>query len=119
MGCSFPREYLARGYRVFGTDLRENESTNELRETSGGNFDFFAADVTKTDDIAALQAWVGSRTSSLDIILNAVGILLKGSENKLEDFDIDSSLITFNVNALGPLRIIKACLNLIRAGQKK
>ena len=119
LGLQLCKVYLALGYRVFGTDLRENESTTALRETSGGNFGFFAADVTKTEDIAALHAWIAAQTPALDIILNAVGILLNGSEKTLEDFDIDMSVLTFNVNALGPLRIIKACLDLMRAGQEK
>ena len=37
----------------------------------------------------------------------------------IENFDIDGSIALFDVNALGPLCVTKACLDLLRRGGEK
>ena len=66
-----------------------------------------------------MAAQVRAQTESLDILLNAVGVLFKQSENLLEDFDIDGSIRMFDINALGPLRIVKACVDMLRKGEDR
>lgn len=119
LGIALVKEYLGRGYRVFGADIRKKAETEKLILESDGNYVFFTADVSSTSSVQDLSKNIRAHTSSLDIIINAAGIIRPQSEDVLEDFDIDGSRKLFDVNALGPLRIVKTLINLLRRGEEK
>ena len=119
LGIGLVREYLSRNYRVFGADIVRHPETDQLAEESGGNYMFFEADVADTASVARLAEQVGAKTGSLDILVNAAGIIRPESESLLESFDVDGSRKLFDVNALGPLRITKAFIGLLRRGESK
>lgn len=119
LGICLVREYLSRGYKVFGADLGHRADTDELLAEAGGNYLFFEADVSDSTSVQKLAEWVSGKTEFLDIIINAAGIIRPQSEDLLEDFDIDGSRRVFDVNALGPLRVVKACIDLLRRGKDK
>ena len=119
LGIALVNEYLARGFRVFAADVvPETEALARLPEGKDMLF-YLPADVTDTASVDRLAAFVSSRTDALDILINAAGIIRPESEDLLENFDIDGSLRVFDVNALGPLRIVKAMIGLLRAGEDK
>ena len=119
LGIALVNEYLSRGFRVFAADVvPEAEALARLPEGKGKLF-YLSADVTDTASVDRLAAFVSSRTDALDILINAAGIIRPESEDLLENFDIDGSLRVFDVNALGPLRIVKAMIGLLRAGEDK
>ena len=119
LGVSLVREYLSRGYRVFGTDKESRPETEKLLAGAAGDYLFTEADVTDPDSVSQLAQQVGSETGSLDILINAAGIIRPESEYLIEDFDIEGSKAVFDVNALGPLRITKAFLGHLRRGEEK
>ena len=119
LGIGLVREYLSRNYRVFGADIVRHPETDQLAEESGGNYMFFEADVADTASVARLAEQVGAETGSLDILVNAAGIIRPESEFLLESFDVDGSRKLFDVNALGPLRATKAFISLLRRGEEK
>ena len=80
---------------------------------------FLEADVADTASVARLAEQVGAETGSLDILVNAAGIIRPESEFLLESFDVDGSRKLFDVNALGPLRVTKAFISLLRRGEEK
>ncbi len=119
LGIALVNEYLSRGFRVFAADVvPEAEALARLPEGKDKLF-YLPADVTDTASVDRLAAFVSSRTDALDILINAAGIIRPESEDLLENFDIDGSLRVFDVNALGPLRIVKAMIGLLRAGEDK
>ncbi|MCR4713665.1 MAG: SDR family NAD(P)-dependent oxidoreductase [Treponemataceae bacterium] len=119
LGICLVREYLSRGYKVFGADIGRHPDTEKLIEETACNYQFFETDVADTTSVQELAAQVASQTDSLDIIINAAGILRPQSEDVLEAFDIDGSRKLFDINSLGPLRVVKACINLLRHGEEK
>ena len=119
LGIGLVREYLSRNYQVFGADIVRHPETDQLAEDSGGNCMFFEADVADTASVARLAEQVGAETGSLDILVNAAGIIRPESEFLLESFDVDGSRKLFDVNALGPLRVTKAFISLLRRGEEK
>lgn len=119
LGVCLTREYLQRGWFVLGTDQARNAAVEEQQGQSPDVYRFLAADVTRDGDVERLGQWAREQTDSLDVILNAVGYFRPGSDMPLEEFDITASLQTIDINALGPLRIAKACLPLLKKGERK
>ncbi len=119
LGVCLVREYLGRGYRVFGADLLARAETESLVREADGRYLFYEADVADTSSVRRLQERVGAETDALDILVNAAGILRPESECLLEDFDIDGARRLFDVNALGPMRVTKAFIALLRRGVEK
>ena len=119
LGACLVREYLSRNYRVFGADIVRHEEIGKMMDEAGGNYLFFETDVSDTDSVRELADRVGAETDSLDILINAAGIIRPESESLLESFDVDGSMKLFNVNALGPLRVTKACIGLLRRGEDR
>ncbi len=119
LGICLVREYLSRGYRVFGADIGKRTDTDKRLAEANGNYLFFETDVADTSSVQKLAERVSAQTGSLDILINAAGIIRPESEDILEKFDIDGSRKLFDVNALGPLRVVKACISLLRHGKEK
>ena len=120
LGICLAREYLSRGYMVFGVDIvQQHSETDRLFEEANGQFVFLHADVSDSSSVQHMAEYVGAKTEALDILVNCAGIIRPESEYLLEDFDIDGSMNLFNVNALGPLRVTKACIGLLRKGHDK
>ena len=119
LGIALVKEYLSRGFRVFAADIvPETEALSRLPEEKDSLF-YLCTDVADTASVDRLAGFVSSKTDALDIIISAAGIIRPESEDLLENFDIDGSIRLFNVNALGPLRIAKAMIGLLRAGEDK
>ncbi len=119
LGICLVREYLARGYRVFGADIVRHPETDSLLRDADGQYLFYDTDVADTTSVQRMADQVSQETDSLDILINAAGIIRPESESLLEDFDIDGARKLFDVNALGPLRVTKFCIGLLRRGDDK
>lgn len=52
---------------------------------------------------------LADRGTSLDIIYNIAGIFFPSDRVPLVQTDIDRCMLLYNVNALGPLRVLKKC----------
>lgn len=113
------REYLHRGYHVYGADIHESDAVRETLAEAGGNYEFRITDVSDTASVRGLADWLRERTDHLDILFNAAGVLYPKSERLLEEFDIDAALPMYSINALGPLRVVQACVDLLRKGEEK
>ncbi len=119
LGAALAGEYLSRGFRVFAADVvPEEEALKRLPEGNGRLF-YRETDVGDTASVERFADFVSERTEALDIIISAAGIIRPESEEVLENFDIDGSVRLFNVNALGPFRIAKALIGLLRKGEDK
>ena len=119
LGIALVREYLARGFRVFAADIVPEAKALEMLPQERERLFYRQTDVADTVSVDCFAEFVSARTGSLDIIISAAGIIRPESESLLEDFDIDGSRRVFDVNALGPLRIAKAMIGLLRAGGDK
>ena len=119
LGICLVREYLGRGYRVFGADVVRHPETERLLTEAEGRYLFCDTDVADTVSVQRMADWLAGETDVLDVLINAAGIIRPESEDLLENFDVDGSRKLFDVNALGPLRVTKACIGLLRRGEEK
>jgi len=117
LGKCLAEVYLKRGDKVFGLDVRMTPDIKYFEETYGSRFVFCRTDVRYAESIAEAVKIVADQTDAVDILYNDAAILPENSAQVLEDFIVDASLEVFSVNTLGPMRVIKALLPLIKKGE--
>jgi NAD(P)-dependent dehydrogenase (short-subunit alcohol dehydrogenase family) len=118
IGLEYARQWVAAGARVFGL-ARDPEGSDELMELAAANPQQLVpvrCDVADDDSVAAARERVGDATEGLEVLINNAGI--GGFHQGLESIDVDRVRRTFEVNAIGPLRVSRAFLDLLRAGER-
>ncbi len=115
LGYAVARRHLEAGDRVFALEYQLTDSLLSLQK------DFSAltirkCDLASTGEVSeALQDLAASR-ASIDILYNIAGIFFESDRVPLEETDIDRCLLLYNVNSLGPLRVMKYALPFLKQG---
>ncbi len=118
IGLEFARQYAALGWRVIAT-TRNPEDADELRALR----ERYPAlvlermDVTDQAQVDALAAKY--RGQLIDVLLNNAGLLTGMERQTLETLDFDLFEQEVAVNAMGPMRVTRAFLPNVLAGQQK
>jgi len=115
LGLSLCKEYLTRGYIVFGGKyLEEYTLLEDLRETDN-NLHIVSLDVDCRDSIAAARDIVSRVTgNTLDMLISNAALMGKVSCSLYEPpMDLDAVWRSFSVNALGPARMVEYFLPLM------
>lgn len=108
IGLEFVRQYLARGDTVVAA-CREPARAAELAslcDAAGPRARVLACDVASDAGVAAFAAALGD--VPVDLLVNNAGV--GGGWESLDKVTTDVALDTYNVNALGPLRVTRALL---------
>ena len=109
IGLELSRQYSAAGWHVIGT-ARKPESAPEL---SALGAEVMQLDVTDPGSAERLSRELGARP--VDLVINNAGIL--PMMRTLEEIDMEAYERVMDVNALGPVRVTRAVLSNLRAGQ--
>lgn len=113
IGLELVRQYLARGDSIHAA-VRTPERSNELTalaESSGGRLRISACDVALETSVRAFAAGV---TAPVDLLINNAGVRSRERADGVEELDLADATRTFEVNALGPLRVTGALLPMLR-----
>jgi len=111
IGLELVRQYLARGDSVHA-GVRTPERSGELAalvEPSGGRLRIHACDVALETSVRAFAASV---TEPVELLINNAGV--RSRPDELAGLDLEDAARTFQVNALGMLRVTSALLPLLR-----
>jgi NAD(P)-dependent dehydrogenase (short-subunit alcohol dehydrogenase family) len=119
LGLAMTRQLLDRGYRVSVLVRTQSDGLRDLQSSSGERLSIHLGDVTDETSVQKAFAEVAERLGHLDLIINNAVIYLDGSRPSIEDADLGICARTFEVNAVGPLRIVKYGLPLLRKGSRK
>jgi len=119
LGLAMTGQLLERGCQVSAFVRKESDGLRDLRSSSGGRLSLHLGDVTDEASIQKAFADVAQRLGHLDVIINNAVIYLDGSRPTIEDADLSICARTFEVNAVGPLRVVKHGLPLLRKGSRK
>lgn len=116
LGLAFAKESLDRGHRVFATCRRPRKARDlqRLREQNVDRLTILQLDVTDLETIDASADVVASDVGALDLLINNAGVNPK--DEHLGSLDAETMLRTFHVNAVGPMLVAQAHLDLLRAG---
>src|ERR1700746_429907 len=107
LGFEFAAQYVADGWRVFAA-CRNPATASELRrlaQDTGGKLSVIAIDVTDAESVrnAATQL----RDVAIDVLINSAGIAGAPGQ-KTGNVNYDSWTHVFDVNTMGPLRVIES-----------
>lgn len=117
LGFYFVKRYLETGNRVFaGVRAEQSEGLAALREQFGDALTIVRLDVGSTASAEEAAKAVTAQTDRLDLVINNAAIHGETSFLELEKTDLEECLPVYNSNAVGPLRVAKAFLPLLRKG---
>jgi len=116
LGLALVKELLGRGYSVFaGRYLFDGEGLAALEDQYGDSLTVIALDVGNLKSVNAAAAVIAGKTDFLNLLVNNAGIapLHDRDATIFDDLDYEEMLQTFNINALGMLRVTKSVLPLL------
>lgn len=117
LGFYLVKRYLEEGSRVFAGYRNNNEEgLIGLKQEYGDLLELVVLDVANTASVEAAAKQITELTDHLDIIINSAGVHCDTSFDILETTNLDDCSWVYEVNAVGPLRVVKAFLTLIRKG---
>jgi NAD(P)-dependent dehydrogenase (short-subunit alcohol dehydrogenase family) len=119
IGLELCRALLEDGYRVLACPRRTGSAElAELVAQSGGQATEIPLDVSDDASIASAVHAANEQVEQIDMLFNNGGIYPK-DQGGVETIELDDMNLAFNVNTLGPLRVIRAFLPLLRKGSGK
>lgn len=115
LGLFLTQKYLEDGNTVFaGVRDATSENIQALKEDYPETLIPIVLDVAYTTSANEAAKAIEKYTDKLDILINNAAVHSSTSFEVIEDTDIDQCVTLFNINSAGPLRVVKACLHLIR-----
>src|ERR1700730_10350822 len=118
LGFEFSSQYMADGWRVFAT-CRNPDAASKLRclaQDTGGMLNVVAMDVTDAESVrnAATQL----KDVAIDALINSAGIVGAPGQ-KTGNVDYESWAHVFNVNTMGPLRVLESFSDHIARSERR
>ena len=101
---------------MFAGARQESASLARLGQQFPATVRTVPLDVRSVDSVRAAAQTVGSASDALDLLINNAAIGSTRATNQLETTDFEQALAIYDVNALGPLRVIQAFADLLRRG---
>ncbi len=114
IGLELARQYAGEGWRVHAT-CRDSKGASAL-EKLGGDIVIHRLDVTKAVQVAALARDL--KGEPIDLLVNNAG-RAGARDRSFGNLDFDVWEDVFRVNALGPVRVAEALVDLIAASTRK
>jgi len=117
LGFETARQLAADGWTVFlgARDPERGRTAAEKLSADGGDVRFVRLDVTDDASVAAAVDTVAGQADHLDVLVNNAGII--GSHAAPLETGPADFLACFGVNLLGPVRVTRAFLLLLRAAE--
>lgn len=115
LGLCLARKYVEEGALVFAgvRDLMAPGIT-ELQQNYHNQIHPILLEVTDTASVSMAAEEIKQHADHIDLLINNAAIHNETSFELLEKADIDDCLRVYDVNSLGPLRVVKAMLPLLR-----
>ena len=114
LGFNLVRRYLEDGDSVFATVRRPSEALEELKKDYPDKLFILTMDIGSTESVNAAAEKAGELTSHLDLIINNATTASADTMKELPAFDLDQIAPAVNIGAVGPVRVIKAFLPLLK-----
>ena len=114
LGFNLVKRYLEHGDTVFASIRRPSEALEELQKEYPHTLHILTMDIASTESVNAAAKEAEKMTDALDLIINNATIASEDTMKELPDFDLDLIAPAVNVGAVGPIRVLKAFLPLLK-----
>jgi NAD(P)-dependent dehydrogenase (short-subunit alcohol dehydrogenase family) len=116
LGFEFASQYLADGWRVFAA-CRNPDAASKLRRLAQGTGGMLnVLDVTDAESVR--NAGTQLKDVAIDVLISSAGIA-GASGQKTGNVDYESWAHKFNVNTMGPLRVLESFSDHIASSRPK
>jgi NAD(P)-dependent dehydrogenase (short-subunit alcohol dehydrogenase family) len=119
LGLALTERSLAQGHQVFAIARGTSDALSKLLAEYSDQLHLYHADVTHETMVQDAFEMIARRATHLDVVVNNAGVHLEQSAPLIEQVEFSGYLPSFQVNAVGPLMIVKHALPLIRRGERK
>ncbi len=117
LGFNLVRRYLEHGDTVFASIRRPSEALEKLRAEYPGRLHILTMDIASTESVNAAEAEAAAIAPSIDLIINNATTASADTMKELPDFDLDLIAPAVNVGAVGPIRVLKAFLPMLKKSE--
>lgn len=115
MGLAFARQYAEAGWRVYATARQAAAKSLTALARDFPLLSVHALDVAASESVSALAKELEG--APLDLLLSNASHMLHLSKQAFGDAATDEFAYSFEVNAVGPLRLAQALFPNVRAGR--
>jgi NAD(P)-dependent dehydrogenase (short-subunit alcohol dehydrogenase family) len=118
LGLALARRYLQDGWKVFGSCRNlEGEGVKRLRSEYPDRFSPLLFDVREENAIAEAAGKAAAEENGLELLINNAGIAPEEPGHGVLDVEEQQLSLAFDVNVLGPLRVLKAFYTMLQEGR--
>ena len=117
LGFNFVRRYLEQGDSVFACIRKPSEALERLQKQYPDTLHILTMDIGSTESVNAAAEKAAQLVSCLDLIINNAVTTSPDTNKELEEFDLDTVMPALDVATVGPLRVIKAFLPLMKKSE--
>jgi NAD(P)-dependent dehydrogenase (short-subunit alcohol dehydrogenase family) len=117
LGFNFVLRYLEQGDHVIATVRKPSEALERLQQKYPDTLTVLTMDLASTASVNAAAEAVAKIAPCIDLIINNAVTTSPDTNKELEDFNLDDVSWVVDVDAVGPLRVIKAFLPLLHKSE--
>ncbi len=114
LGFNLVKRHLEHGDCVFATIRRPSEALEVLKKEYPDRLHILTMDISSTESVNTAAGEAEALTSHIDLIINNATTASADTMKELPDFDLDLIAPVVNVGAVGPIRVLKAFLPLLK-----
>lgn len=114
LGFNLVRRYLEHGDKVLASIRRPSEALEALQKEYPDRLHILMMDIASTESVNAAAEDAATWISAVDLIINNATTASADTMKELPDFNLDQIAPAVNVGAVGPLRVLKAFLPLLK-----
>lgn len=121
LGVRISSDLLKRGFFVFAAQIAGDTAALEaLARQYPERLTVLSMDVTSLDSVEQAKEQVAEKADHIDLLVHNIDYIPKDSERKITDGqNFDELKKAYDINALGPLRVTAALIELLDKGELK
>ncbi len=108
LGFYISKKHLEMGDRVFAYIIEQSDELNALMEIYNQTLQVYHVDIGNTASVMAGAEQVLAQVQRIDILYNNAGVYSFDDKVPLEETDPDRFQWYYNINAVGPVRVLKS-----------
>ncbi len=117
LGFNFVRRYLEQGDHVIATVRKPSPALERLAADYPGSLDILTMDIGSSESVNAAAAEAAKLVPCIDLLINNAVTTSPDCGKEFVDANLDYIAGVVDVGAVGPLRVIKALLPLLKKSE--